>query len=150
MSSLSERALLLESALAEALPASRAWTRNAGGGTWWVEVSSPTATDGRRLTVELRPDGDVDVRFYVGPSGIGRGPYEAQWPVPEDQEPEVMAAVARFVAALVDERLVLAHRRAWLGGGREFVEPGELTPARRRRLDWVASWRGTYDWANPR
>ena len=39
--------------------------------------------------------------------------------------------------------------RGWLTGGSEFVEPTELTPERRRRLEWVASWRGTYDWKVP-
>lgn len=70
-------------------------------------------------------------------------------PEGEEEEAEALEDTARFVADLVEERLVLAYRRGWLTGGSEFIEPTELTPERRRRLEWVASWRGTYDWKVP-
>ena len=140
---------LFERALAQALPESRAWKRDWSRYGWSIETSSTTAPDGRNLAVAI--DGhELTVYFYVGPTGVGRGPYEANDTVPDEGKAEVLEEWARFVADLVEERLVLVYRRGWLKGGRDFIEPTELTPELRQRLEWVASWRGTYDWRIPR
>lgn len=138
-----------ERALTEALPESRDWQRSWSRYGWVIETSSPTAPNDRKLAVEI--DGrEVTVYFYVGPTGVGRGPYEANGTLPEEGEAEGLEEWARFVADLVEERAVLVSRRDWLRGGSYFVEPAELTPELRRRLEWIASWRGTYDWRVPR
>ena len=149
MLSPAQHASLLERALIDAIPESHAWQRYDAQGEWCVEKASSLA-DGRKLQIAVRRDGDVEVRIYVGPVGVGRAPYEAHFPVPEGEEPQVLAEVARFVADWYAERLVLVYRRGWLRAGRDFVSASDLTPNRRRRLRWTASWRGTNDWAIPR
>jgi hypothetical protein len=154
-SSIPKLVSIFERALSAALPESRnwerGWTHRPDGASWWVETSSPAAPDGRKLGIYISAAGDVTVSFFVGPTGVGRGPYEGQLALPEGEEKEVEALedTARFVAELVEERLVLAYRRGWVTGGREFIAPTALTPERRRSLEWVASWRGTYDWNVP-
>jgi hypothetical protein len=142
-----DRATILERLLTAEIPESRSWTRGASAGGWWTEVPSPAAPGERRLEVELRQDGDVDVRFHY--SAKSRGPAEAHYPVVDGHEAEVLRHVARFVADLLAERLVLAFRRGWFRGGREFIPPAELTPEHKRQLECVISWRGTYDWPAP-
>jgi hypothetical protein len=142
-----ERASLLDRALADEIPESHAWTREALAGSWRVVLPSTVAPSERRLEIELRPDGDVDVRFHY--SRASRGPAEAHGPVDAGREAEVFREVARFVADLLAERVVLAFRRGWFRGGREFIPTTELTPERRRRLAQVVSWRGTHDWVAP-
>lgn len=140
---------LFERALTQALPESRGWERDRSRYGWSVETPSPTAPDGRKLVVEI--DGhEITVYFFVGRTGVGYGPYEANNTLPEEGEAEDLEEWARFVADLVEERLVLVSRRGWFSGGTDFVEPTELTPELRRRLEWIASWRGAYDWRVPR
>jgi hypothetical protein len=133
-----------ERALFEALPDSRNWERGwmhlPDGESWWVETPSQATPDGRKLGIHISAAGDVTVSFFVGPTGVGRGPYEGQLALPEGEEEEAEAIedTARFVADLVQEGLVLAYRRGWLTGGSEFIELTELTPERRRCLKWVA------------
>jgi hypothetical protein len=154
-SSTPELVSIFERALSEALPEShnweRGWTHQPDGKSWWLETSSQAAPDGRKLGIYISAAGDVTVSFFVGPTGVGRGPYGGQLAPPEgeEEEAEALEDTARFVADLVEERLVLAERQGWLTGGTEFIEPTELTPERRRNLEWVASWRGTYDWKVP-
>jgi hypothetical protein len=154
-SSTAKRVSIFERALSEAIPESRnwepVWAHQPDGESWWVETSYRAAPDGRKLGIYISAAGDVTVSFFVGPTGVGRGPYEGQLALPEGEEEEADALedTARFVADLVEERLVLVHRRGWLTAGSEFIEPAELTPERRRRLEWVASWCGTYDWKVP-
>ncbi len=100
--------------------------------------------------MELRPEGDVDVRLeYDAPHpATGRGPAEAHFLIATEGaagDADALAAVARFVADLLAERFVLALRSGWFRGGREFLAPAELTPERRRGFDRVVSWRGAYD-----
>ena len=140
-----ERASLLERALDAEIPDSRTWAREAVAGSWCVALPSPVAPDVRRLEIELRPDGDVDVRFHHGLAG--RGAAEAHCLVDDGREAEVFREVARFVADLLAERVALAFRGGWFRGGREFIPTTELTPERRRPLEHVVSWRGTYDWS---
>jgi hypothetical protein len=153
-----DRAVALAHALAAAVPASRGWARDGApddGCTWSTLAPSLAPRGARRLDVELRPDGDVDVRlYYAAPHpATGRGPAEAHFLVDADGEAgaaDALAAVARFVADLLAERLVLGLRRGWFRGGREFLALGELTAARRRTFDRVVSWRGSYDWSAAR
>ena len=138
---MSNRASLLEAALASEIPDSRGWARAAVGGSFLLEAPSPL--EDRRIEIELRPDGDVDVRFHH--RAIGGGSAEAHWPIPPERESEVLHEVARFVADLVAERAVVGFRRGW-SGGREFLTAAEVSPERRRGLTRVISSRGTYDW----
>ncbi|HET7549766.1 MAG TPA: hypothetical protein VFK04_00655 [Gemmatimonadaceae bacterium] len=131
------------------LPESRDWEREWSRYGWSVETFSSTAPDGRKLAVGIGGH-EITVYFFVGPTGTGRGPYEANGTVPEGDETGFLEEGARFVADLVEERLVLVSRQGWLRGGTDFIEPAELTPELRRRLEWIASWRGTYDWRAPR
>ncbi len=149
-----ERAAARAPALAALVPESRGGARDRGADGWCTgstAAPAPALAGARRLAVELRPDGDVDVRLHYGAPhpATGRGPAEAHFLVASDGaagEADALAAAARFVADLLAERLVLALRRGWLRGGREFLAPAELTPERRRRVDRVVSWRGAYDW----
>jgi len=68
--------------------------------------------------------------------------------MPDESDSDTLAEWATFVDDLLNERVVLAMRRGWLGG-REFLPVEELTPARREKFLWIASWRGTYDYAIP-
>lgn len=136
--------------MVDAIPVSQAWKRHSAHGEWWIEAASENQPpDGRKLEIAVRRDGDVEVRIYVGPLGVGQAPYEAYFPVPAGEEPQVMAEVVRFVADWLAERIVLIYRRGWFRGGRDFVPPSDLTPDRRRGLKWSASWGGTYDQAVP-
>ena len=139
----------LDRVLAEAVPESRDWVRTVDNAseTWAVELTSPAEVDSRTLSIVLH-DGDIHVAFSVGPSCIGRGPYEVNTSMPDEHDATALAEFATFVADLLNERLVLAMQRGWLGG-RTFLKPDELTPARRYSLEWIASWRGTYDAAIP-
>ncbi len=147
------RAAALAHALAALVPESRSWEQDRGADgwcTWSTDAPTPAPAGARRLEVELRPDGDVDVRLHYGVPhpATGRGPAEAHFLVSaegEGGEADALAAVARFVADLLAERLVLALRSGWFRGGREFLAAAELTPERRRRFDRVVSWRGAYD-----
>ncbi len=105
-------------------------------------MPAPVEPEARRLEIELRADGDVDVRFHL-PERKG-GPFEAHFVVWENPD-EGMVAVAGFVADLIEERLILGWDRSFFRGGRVFFAPEELEP-RRRKLSWTASWRATYDW----
>ena len=143
VSSPAEHIDLLEQSLAAAVPEWPLWQSATMGDWWHAEVESP-AVPGRRLEVVLREDGDVDVCVHWDPSA--RGPEEAHFPVEEGRAPDTYRAVATLVADLAAERLVVAFRRGWFRGGREFLRPSELTPERRRTLSWIVSWRGTHDW----
>ncbi len=145
MSGFAEQLSMLERALADAIPESRDWVRHTDAENWSVEVSSPHTRDDRKLTIDLW-EREIEVRFYVGRSGVGGAPYEANADVPAGKEAETIAGMVSFVADILNERLVLAMERS-VRGGRVFLEPGELTPSRRNGLKWIASWRGTYDWA---
>lgn len=147
MRTFSENVALLEQALAEVVPDSPAWVRNRDGENWWVEIASPVAPRTRKLEIAVTAY-EINIGFYVGPAGVGGAPYELNADILEGQEVEALNEAAQFVADLLNERLVLAVRRG-IRGGREFIAPSELTPSRRRSLEWVASWRSTYDWAVP-
>ena len=138
---MSNRANMLEAALASEIPDSRGWPRTAVGGSLLLEAPSPLGD--RRIEIELRPDGDVDVRFHH--RAFGGGSAEAHWPIPPAREVEVLRELARFAADLVTERIVVAFRRGW-SGGRDFLTAAEVSPERRRGLNRVISSRGTYDW----
>ena len=149
MVSFDDQVTLLERALADKIPESRAWVRNVSNDAWYVELQSPAVPDGRKLTIELT-GGDFHVGLYVGPTGVGLAPYELNAGIPAGREAEAINEMVDFVADFLAERLVVAMRSGFWQGGRVFLEPGELTPARQRELIWIASWRGTYDWAIPR
>lgn len=134
---------MLAMALATGIPESVQWHQHRDGESWWVEVDSPVTADRRRLEVLLRHDGAVDVSFHS--DLIERSPAEAHFPLEDGREAETFQAVAQLVAELVSEHRVLAFRRGWFRGGREFLRPSELTPANLRTLELVLSWRGTYD-----
>jgi hypothetical protein len=148
MSEFAEQLSMLERGLTDAIPESRDWERHTDAERWWVEVRPAASIDDRKLTIDLR-DGEINVGFYVGRVGAGGAPYEANADIPAGREAEMIAGMIRFVADILNERLVLAMERSWRGG-HVFLEPGELTPSRRRGLEWIASWRETYDWAVPR
>ena len=97
----------------------------------------------------MRPDRDVDIRFYVGRVGVGMAPYEVHWPIADDDGSATVDALAAFVAGLLEERIVMVYRRDPLRGGRQFVELRELIVEDVRDGEWVASWRGTHDRAIP-
>jgi hypothetical protein len=145
--SFSENVSLLERALAETIPDSPGWVRNIDGENWWIEIASPVEPQARKLEISLTGY-ELNIGFFVGRAGVDGAPYELNAGIPEGEELEALTAAAQFVADLLSERLVLVMRRGFKGG-REFLAPRELTPSRRGRLEWIVSWRGTYDWAVP-
>lgn len=74
-----------------------------------------------------------------------RGPYEAIASMPEDDDDPALRDLAQFVADLLGERLVVAMQRGSIRGGRVFLKPEELTRERRCDLEWITSWRDTFD-----
>jgi hypothetical protein len=141
----------LVAALATVVPESRDWARvpptessdDGLAGEGWLEVASSTRPGEQSLIVRLRSDGDLQVEYHVA---TRRGsPFEALFVVPPGEESAVSAAVARFVADLVNERLVLAYVRELVGGGRQFLTAEQVALVPTRRLGWATSWRGSHD-----
>jgi len=97
--------------------------------------------------VVLRWDGDIQVEYHI--AGKPGSPFEALFPLPPDEEAQVIEAVSVFVADLLAERLVLADEKGFFKGGRRFVSPGSLTESGCRSFRWTTSWRGTFDWPQP-
>ena len=138
---------LLEATLARMLPRDAVWERDRTGRLERVTVTALRPAGERVLAVELRPDADYQVAFWYA-SDLP-GPAEALFPVTPENEAEVAAAVGDLVRGVLDERVVLAFRRGWLRGGREFLTVDQLAAMDRDRLSAVFSWRGTFDWQAP-
>ncbi len=109
------------------------------------EILPAESGERRRLEVWCRGPADLEVAFHV--PGKQGSPFEQVIAGPAAEEDAVLEAAVRFVADLVRERRVLAWDRRLLRGGRRFLEAGELAPETRRRLAWVVSWRGTWNWS---
>src|SRR5215470_16193361 len=142
-----ERSRFIEDALARHIPESRAWTRHAASdkSEYWIDVPSPPRRTGPGLRIRLRRDGDVQVEYHIASK---RGsPFEMFFVVDQGAEAAPTEAVARFVADVLAERLVLGNAKGWLRGGRRFV-PQELIAESKNRVNfhWISSWLGTFDW----
>jgi hypothetical protein len=90
----------------------------------------------RRIEIQFRPDGDVDVAFFL--EQVRGSPFEQHLLVAGEPIDEAAVGIATFANDIVAERLVLV----WKGfpAGRRFIQPADALDAR-----WVASWLGTYD-----
>jgi hypothetical protein len=152
MFSQADRVHLLDDAIARAVPGSRAWFRGQppassgfiGESDYRIEVQSPLRPATQRLVVYLRHDGDIQVEYHIADK---RGtPFETLFVLSPGHEATAIEEVSRFVADLLAERLVLAYAKGILRGGRRFLRPGSLTKSDRRKLKWITSWLGTFDW----
>lgn len=98
--------------------------------------SSPTIqewSEGRkRLSVELRSDGDIQVEFHI-----------AEEHGTDGEEKPASENIAAFVEKILDERIVLVMDGHFFRGGQQWVSP-ERIPAS-SKVDFVRSWCGTYD-----
>lgn len=139
---------LLENALARRIPGPVRWVRQTGDPRpyrdreYWYEIRSDRH-EAQRLVILLRSDGDVQVEYHVDKPG---SPFEALFMVEDGHGAVALEQVAEFVADLLEERAALGYIRGWFRGGRTFLKPDELSEPGTRRLRWVTSWRGTYDW----
>ena len=142
----------LQAELLEILPESAAWIPQShrpeiapsnGDREYWFEVPSPRSGD-RHLVVLLRRDGDVQVEYHI--AGRQGSPFECLFLISANEEDEALREVARLVEGLLTERVVLALEKGFWRGGRKFVEAAQLTERERRKLSWITSWHGTYDW----
>jgi hypothetical protein len=103
------------------------------------EASNPP----RRLEIELRSDGDVDVRFHL--TGISGSPFEAHFIVYDQDVSDAQDAVTGFVQKIIDERLVCAQRKGFFTGRDGFISAADLEQQGRSNFKFVASWTGTFD-----
>ncbi len=99
-------------------------------------LHSPATHPPRRIEIQFRSDGDVDVAFFL--EQVRGSPFEQHLLVAGEPIEEAALGIATFANDIVAERLVLV----WKGfpAGRRFVPPADALDAR-----WVASWLGTYD-----
>lgn len=102
-----------------------------------LRLQSPATRPGRHLEIQFRPDGDVDVAYFL--DGVKGTPFEQHFTVCGEPVDQAAIAIVRFADDLTCERLVLVWAKG-LSGGRRFVPLAETRSAR-----WVSSWRGTYD-----
>jgi hypothetical protein len=147
-----DRAALLCQLLTRRIPESSAWQQNRSSvtgpaGEDWesflIEAPSLAHLGEQRLELEVRPDGDIDVRCHVG--AARPSPVEAHFVVEDGSEAETLDEVARFVTDVLAEQIVVVARPGIFGAGLEFLPVAELTPDRRERSVCIVSWRGTYD-----
>ena len=147
-----DRARLLDEALAKVVPESPRWVRGTSavipGASFkpqcWIEITSPVQPESQRLVALLRHDGDIQVEYHIATKS--GSPFEVLFPLPENQEAEVIEQVSLFVADLLAERLVLAYRKSLFNGGRCFLDPKSITESGHKGYRWIVSWLGTYDW----
>lgn len=143
---------MLDQALAHSIPESVEWKREIfpphpkvrGESTYYIQVDSPTRPEEQKLALELRYDGDIQVEYHM--KGDRGSPYETFFPILAGRELIVIKGIAEFVKAIVAEEIVLSYWTGFFKGGRRFVEPKSLEKSDRRKLSWVTSWRGTFDW----
>jgi hypothetical protein len=136
--------------LRKVLPDSESWAPQShtpghteDGREYWFEISARPPRP-QRLVVLLRRDGDLQVEYHI--EGRRGSPFEALFIIPDSGEEAAFGEVARLIEGLLTERLVLAYTKGVWRGGRTFLEATQLTEATRRKLAWVTSWSGTYDW----
>jgi hypothetical protein len=96
------------------------------------------------LTILLRHDGDIQVEYHI--AGQRGSPFEQLFVFKDDQAANAVDDVARCVAALLSEQLILGYAKGLFRGGPRFFAPSFLTDSIRRQLRWITSWRATYDW----
>lgn len=95
----------------------------------------------KRLSVVVRPDGDVQVEFHV--RGRRGSPFEALFTVTEGSEEAAGDEICTFVGKILDEQTVLAVDGRLFRGGQRWLAPDEL--ATLGNLEFAASWRGSFD-----
>jgi hypothetical protein len=108
-----------------------------------LEVSDPSATDGRRIEVRVLAIADVEVSFHA-PDKPG-SPFEQIIVGDIAEAEEVQAAVVDFVSDLVAERVILAMDDRVFKGGRQFIPVADIDAPASSTHVWRVSWRGTYD-----
>lgn len=109
----------------------------------WFEIPSEHRPAEQKLVVRPRGAGDIQIEYHDAQKQDS--PFEILL-LGIATPRECAERAAQVVADLTAERLVLAYKKGVLSGGRQFLRPGDLTERVRRRFDWVASWRGFYDW----
>ena len=127
--------------LREGLQDTEAQVESSGSG--FIDISDPSAKDGRLITLLIRGDSDIEVAIHV-PNKKG-SPFEQTFAGAAEDSQALEAEVTRFVVGLVTEQVVLGKERGIFKGGRRFLPASELGPATQRRLSWVVSWRGSFD-----
>jgi hypothetical protein len=110
-----------------------------------IEVRSPLRPLVQRLNILLRPDGDIQVEYHV--SDKRGSPFETLIVLADGQEAAAIEEASGVVADLLAERLVLAQSEGPFRGDIRFLKPSSLQD--RRRLSWITSWLGTFDWPTP-
>src|SRR5215510_7361134 len=113
----------LESSLAPLLSPLATWERLDGPDGASFITRSSRSLPARSLEIRLR-NGDVEVCFAI--QGVRGSPFEQLFAVAYVDEKEAARAVTDFVAAILQEELLLLMSRGALKGGREFVKPEEL------------------------
>lgn len=101
-------------------------------------IPHPTGSPIEKLVVRANNDGDIDVEVHV--PGRSGSPFVQHYPGSED--PDLLPAVARFVSDSLHGRTVLAMRKGWMRGGREFLDRAELRRRGPVRYAWTVSWPG--------
>lgn len=118
-----------------------------GHALYWIEVRSPLRPAAQRLNILLRHDGDIQVEYHI--RGKRGSPFEMLFVIAEGQEAVGIEGMARFVADVLSERLLLAYAQSLFKGGRRFFKPDSLAEFDRRSFSWITSWLGTFDWPTP-
>lgn len=151
-----DRMRLLDGALGQLVPNSRMWKRElcpstsetppGGESTYYITVLPPVERNGQSLVIQLRYDGDIQVEYHIDND---RDSFESFFILPAGQESDAIEEIARFVADVLAERLVLIKTKGIFGGKRRFLNPDSLAESDRRSVTWIASWLGTFDWRTP-
>ncbi len=118
-----------------------------GESTKLFRVSSPVRPQDQWLVVQLRHDGDIQVEYHI--ANEPGSPFESLFILPAGEEKDAIEEVSHFVAGLLTERIVLAMRKGFLRGGRDFIASNSLAELDRRSFSGVTSWLGTFDWPTP-
>lgn len=108
-----------------------------------LEVTS-VRRPGHRIEIRMRDCADFDVA-YVVPEKPG-SPFEQVIAGPREDSADVLQSVVDFVDDLLWERIILGWDARLFGGGRRFLRAKDMDATARTRLEWVVSWRGSYDW----
>ena len=145
---------LLDDALGSSIPDSRRWERKLypstpntpGEFSYNIQLSSPVRRNGQSLVVQLRHDGDIQVEYHVDDDR--KNSFETLFILPVGQESDAIEGIARFVADILAERLVLVRPKSIFGQTR-FLEQSSLTEPHRGRVRSITSWLGTFDWLSP-
>jgi hypothetical protein len=139
----------LAKAIETSLPKGPSWHRedydrpdSSGQETSFV-ADSFALTPPRKLEINLRPDGDVDIRFHL--VGVPGSPFEAHFIVHDQDVSDAQDALISFVEDIISERRLFARRKGFIRGGNEFITPDDLAQQPANEFKLLASWMGAFD-----